>query len=62
VRELLPLNPLDGVTLSVEFHCEYYLLNTDIFAVVIERRFAYVSGSGWAIQLLLTFFVSCRDR
>lgn len=46
VRELLTLSPLDGVQLSVEFHCECYLLNMDAFAVVIEWRFVYISGNG----------------
>lgn len=40
VRELLSLNSLDRVKLSVEYPCECYLLNMDILAVVIERIFA----------------------
>ena len=40
VRELLSLNSLDRVKLSVEYPCEYYLLNMDILAVVIEWIFA----------------------
>lgn len=34
------------VRLSAELHCEFYLLNMDGFAVVVEGRFAYTSGNG----------------
>lgn len=45
-RELLSLNPLDRVKLSVKYPCEYYLLNMDILAVVTEWIFPQISGAG----------------